>query len=65
MAMKLKVLCLTMKSRIAQTTWGGGHFVGRRCLYFPVKLMMADILSSYGMFVYREATWLGVVEDFQ
>ena len=63
--MKLKMLFLKMKSKIARTIWVGGRFVCRRCWYFSIKLMAADILSSYGMFLYREVTRLGVVEDSQ
>ena len=65
MFMKLKVLCLRMKLKIARTIWGGGRFLCRRYWYFSIKLMTADILSSYGMFLYREVTWVEVVEDFQ
>ena len=52
--MNLKVLCLRMKSSIMCTIWGGGQFVGSRCLYSSLKSITAAMPSSCGMFVYRE-----------
>ena len=36
-SMNLKVLCLRMKPSIMRTIWGGGQFVGSRCLYSSMK----------------------------
>ena len=36
-SINLKVLCLRMKSSIMRTIWGGGQFVGSRCLYSSMK----------------------------
>ena len=36
-SMRLKVLCLKVKSRIARTIWSDGQFVGTRYLYFSMK----------------------------
>ena len=37
MSMNLNVLCLRIKSSMAGTIWGGGQFVGSRCLHFSAK----------------------------
>ena len=36
-SINLEVLCLRMKSSIMHTIWGGGQFVGSRCLYSSMK----------------------------
>ena len=48
-SMNLKVLCLRMK-------WGGGQFVGSRCLYSSMKCIAAAMPSSCKIFVYRDVT---------
>ena len=47
---------LRMKSSIMPTIWGGGQFVGSRCLYSSMKCITAAMPSSCGIFVYREVT---------
>ena len=50
------MLCLRMKSSIMHTIWGGGQFVGSRCLYSSMKWITAAMPSSCEMFVYRDVT---------
>ena len=53
-SMNLKVLCLRMKLSVMRTLWGGGQFVGSRCLYSYMKGITAVMPSSCGIFVYRD-----------
>ena len=53
-SMNLKERCLRMKSSIMCNIWGGGQFVGSRCLYSSMKWITAAMPSSCGMFVYRD-----------
>ena len=55
-SMKLKVLCLRMRSKIAQTMWGDGQLAGKRCFYSSIKKVKVFLPSSWGMFVYRDMT---------
>ena len=55
-SMNLKVLCLRMKSSIMRTIWGGGQFVGSKCLYSSMKWITAAMPFSCWMFVYRDVT---------
>ena len=44
--MNLKVLCLRMKSSIMRTIWGGGQFVGSRCLYSSILVFILSIYHN-------------------
>lgn len=54
--MNLKVMCLRIKSRMTRTIWGGGQFLGRRCMYFSMKWIKAAKPSLCGMFVNKDVT---------
>ena len=70
--MKLKVLCLWMKLRIARTVGGGEQSMGNRCLYSSMKCFTALTPSLVGFLcigtrhqLLLRMHWLGRVRVFR